>query len=235
MTHRNAPAVTASGVPANPFSTRHTRPGMLPPLDAAGVPIDPGRLLARLRPGGMAIEGPHGHGKSTLLHALLTEAAGAGRPTACVRVGSRGWVQRALSAIGLARPGAVVGIDGWERLPVAIARVLIMTATCRRATIVATTHGPTRMPVLMRCETSPEVLAALVALLPAHGGRIGAADIEEAFQLHGGNVREALYDLYDRFERRNRSLPVEAALPGLAPGRQSQERPERFLVRLPGP
>jgi hypothetical protein len=165
----------------------------------------------------MAIEGPHGHGKSTLLHALLAEAAGAGRPTSCLRVGSRGWVRRALSAIGLAQPGAVVGIDGWERLPATIARVLIMTATCRRATILATTHGPTRMPVLMRCETSPQVLAALVALLPTHGGRIGGADIEEAFHVHGGNIREALYDLYDRFERRSRSPSVEPALPGLAP------------------
>jgi hypothetical protein len=186
---------------------------MLPPLDAAGVPIDAGQLLARLRPGGMAIEGPHGHGKSTLLRAVLSQAALAGRPTSLHRVGGRAWVRRILCAIASARPGAVVGIDGWELLPVGMACLLGTAATCRRATLVVTTHGPGRLPVLARCETSPRLLAALVDLLPPHGGRILPEDIEAAFRRHGGDVREALYDLYDRFERRVRD-DMNPPLPG---------------------
>jgi len=52
----------------NPFATRHTRPGGVPPLDDDGRPRDLEGLLARL--GSMpaaAIVGPHGTGKSTLL------------------------------------------------------------------------------------------------------------------------------------------------------------------------
>jgi hypothetical protein len=204
MTDGTTSAAMTTRLPTNPFSTRFTRPGMLPPLDDEGVPVDVGRLLTGLHPGGAAIEGPHGHGKTNLLHAVLAAAVVAGRPTSFLRVGSRGWAWRALSMIGLARPGTVVGIDGWELLPARLAGLLRVAAACRQATIVATTHGPARMPVLARCETSPRLLAAIVDRLPAHGGCIAEADIDEAFHRHDGNVREALYDLYDRFERRVR-------------------------------
>jgi len=56
----------------------------------------------------------------------------------------------------------------------------------------------------MRCETSARLFAALVERLPDHGGRIDAADVADAFARHGGNLRESLYDLYDRFECRIR-------------------------------
>jgi hypothetical protein len=41
-------------------------------------------------------------------------------------------------------------------------------------------------------------------LLPDHGGLITGDDIDDACRRHAGNLREALYDLYDRFERRAR-------------------------------
>jgi hypothetical protein len=204
MTGLTIPAPVPARPTSNPFSTRYTRPGMLPPLDIAGVPLDVGRLLADLRAGGVAIQGPHGHGKTTLLRAVLAAADQAGRPTSFLRVGAAGWVSRALFLIGLARPCTVIGVDGWELLPAGLPTVLRGAATCRRATIVATTHGPAGMPVLARCETSPQLLASIVDRLPAHGGRIAASDIDDAFRRHGGNLREALYDLYDRFERRIR-------------------------------
>ncbi|MGI9177832.1 MAG: hypothetical protein ACR2IT_08250 [Pirellulales bacterium] len=204
MTGDMTSAATTNRLPSNPFSTRFTRPGMLPPLDQEGVPVDVGRLLAGLHAGGLAIEGPHGHGKTNLLHAVLAAAVAAGRPTGFFRIGSQDWGWRALFLIGRARPETVVGIDGWELLSPGLAGLLRVAATCRRATIVATTHGPARMPVLARCETSPRLLAAIVDRLPAHGGCIAKTDIDEAFHRHEGNVREALYDLYDRFERRVR-------------------------------
>jgi hypothetical protein len=61
------------------------------------------------------------------------------------------------------------------------------------------------LPRLLECRTSPGLLATLVARLPESGDVIGTADVDEAFSRHSGNVRDALYDLYDRFERRSRS------------------------------
>ena len=40
--------------------------------------------------------------------------------------------------------------------------------------------------------------------LPSHGGTIAPGDVDTAFHRHGGNLRDALFDLYDCFERRIR-------------------------------
>ena len=60
------------------------------------------------------------------------------------------------------------------------------------------------MRPLVRCVTTPALLGRLVDDLPGHGGLIATEDVEQAFRRHGGDIREALYDLYDRFERRTR-------------------------------
>jgi hypothetical protein len=65
-----------------------------------------------------------------------------------------------------------------------------------------TSHQPAGLPVLWRCETTPDLLRAIIARLPDHGGLVDDADIAAAFHRHGGNLRESLYDLYDRVERR---------------------------------
>ena len=48
------------------------------------------------------------------------------------------------------------------------------------------------------------LLRAIVAALPDHGGLIQDEDLTAAFARHGGNLRESLSDLYDRFEERAR-------------------------------
>ena len=60
------------------------------------------------------------------------------------------------------------------------------------------------LPILVRAEGTLPVLVALVNGVPDHGGLIAAADIAEAHRRHGGNLRESLYDLYDRFQARCR-------------------------------
>ena len=65
------PKFSTDARPSNPFATRYTRPGVIPPLDRHGVPLDVATLAARFDAvTAAAIEGPHGHGKSTLLFAL---------------------------------------------------------------------------------------------------------------------------------------------------------------------
>lgn len=194
-----------AATPRNPFATRHTRPGCLVPRDPAGEPLDVVALAARARRlRTAAIEGPHGAGKTNLLHALARHLAGADLLGGTVRVRSRRDGLAVVRAALRARPGTTVCVDGWEALGRAGAVVVRRLAACRRVGLVVTCHRSAGLPALVRCTTTPALLARLVADLPGHGGLIDASDVREAFAARCGNVREALYDLYDRFERRAR-------------------------------
>lgn len=187
--------------PGNPFATRFTRPGAVPPLDRDGRPLDVAALATRLEAlGAAAVVGPHGHGKTTLLVALAAALAAAGRAVRIVR--ARGWADLlpTLKAIGGTPSGTWVCVDGWESLGPGrwllrhIARLL-------RRPLVVTSHGPAGLPVLRACETSDELLASIVTRLPDHGDRITSDDVAAAFGRHGGDLRKSLSDLYDRYER----------------------------------
>jgi hypothetical protein len=195
----------------NPFSTRHTRPGCLQPLDAVGKPLDIASLLVRAQATrGAAIVGCHGSGKSNLLHHLADAAAAAGERVERVRLASRRDALRAWAAIRAARQGGTVCVDSWERAGPVAGLVLVVLARLVGCRLWVTAHRPaTWLRTLVRCETTPQLLAALVAQLvdPSRWGAatVGAADVEAAFAMHSGDVREALYELYDRFEMRWRA------------------------------
>ena len=187
---------------ANPFSTRYTRPGAVPPLDASGRPLDVGRLLDRIHDGCWVIEGPHGRGKTTLVHALITAAAAAGRATSFVQVRSWADAWLALSSVATAGPGHIVAVDGWEQLPWGVGVLIVAMARWRRTALITTAHRPIGLPVLARHESSPALVAAIIERLPDHHGSILPDDVEQAFRCHRGNVRDTLAALYDRFEER---------------------------------
>lgn len=198
----------------NPFSTRHTRPGSIVPLDGRGSPLDIPLLVGRLRrAGGVgAIVGPHGSGKSTLLLRLADEIEAGG--TRVERVRMRGWwnVSRTVVAFRNAGRSGIVCIDGWERLASPVRRLVRLLAWATGRGLVVTMHRRDSMPELATCRTSPGLLAAIVDRLPGrsdwYGTLIGAQDVRAAFDRRRGDIREALYDLYDVFERRARgSVP----------------------------
>jgi hypothetical protein len=191
----------------NPFSTRHVRPGRIPPLGDRGEPLAIDGLLARLDQvgGSAAIRGPHGSGKTTLLEHLATAIQHRGTPVVRMRLRTAVDVPAVIGAILRAPGGGVLCIDSWDcmgRLPAAAARLL---ARARRCSLIVTTHRATSLPLLAVRATTPELLVAIVRRLPGHdrwGGEcIGSHDIDAAFARSGGNLREALYELYDRFER----------------------------------
>ena len=191
--------------PTNPFATRHTRPGRLPPLDETGRPRDVPALAERLAGlSAAAIVGPHGTGKSTLLRAVERELAATDRSAGIVQVRHRGDLLTVLARLRAAGRGSVLGVDGWERLGQVAAAAVRLAAGIRRVRLLVTTHRPAWMPTVARTAVSLPLLGAIVARLPDHGGLIGADDLAETFDRHAGNLREALADLYDRFERRTR-------------------------------
>lgn len=188
----------------NPFATRHTQPGCVPPLDAAGRPADLAGLLSRLREHGGcgAIVGPHGSGKTNLLAHLAQALAGDGGSLGPLRIRSAGDAIRILRAIFSTAAGTVVCLDSWEQAGPVVRFVMRAAAAWRGCGLLVTSHAATTLPTLVTCRPSPEILTAIVATLPAAGGGITHADIDDAFERSAGNVRDALADLYDRFESR---------------------------------
>jgi hypothetical protein len=194
-----------SGLPVNPFTTRQTRAGRLPPLDAAGRLLDVAGLLADIeRQGTAGIEGPHGTGKSTLLAALAAEAVAEGRQAMEWRFTRRrdAW---AVAWTLLGTPaGGLVCLDGWEAIGGLGRWTIRVLARRRKANLVVTSHRPTGLPLVIRTAGSLPLLEAIVGRLPSAGGLIDRADLAAACQAQAGNLREALLDLYDRFEARAR-------------------------------
>ena len=205
-------------IAGNPFATRHTRPGRIVPFDDQGRRRDTDALLRRVATlgGRAAIRGPHGSGKSTLLEHLASGLEARGSTVARVRL--RSWRDAPLSALRdnasalrailRSASGDTVCVDGWEQLGRPGAAIVTLLMRLKRCGLVVTTHHDTCLPLLVACDTTPALLASIVRTLPDNdrwaGNVIVPADIDAAYSKCGGNVREALYELYDRFEERTR-------------------------------
>lgn len=186
----------------NPFATgrvlaiRYRIPGGLDPL------------VARLERLGWraAIVGAKGSGKTTLLEDLGLALEARGFRTALERLSaeeaafSRGRLERLAEA---ARAGAVVLLDGADELsPWAWRRFL--RACGSGARVVVTAHRPGRLPTLIECRTSPELLAEIARELLGRRDADGAlgALAAELYQKHAGDLRAALRELYDNWADR---------------------------------
>ncbi len=138
-----------------------------------------------------ALVGPHGHGKTTLLEDLAPRLTARGfriRTVTLRQDESRvDWEQ--FQCLG---PDDILFLDGAELLGrFAWLRVRL---SCRRAGgLIVTSHCPCRLPTLLECKTTPELLAALVLELTGEELETG-----ELFARHGGNLRLAFWEMYDR-------------------------------------
>lgn len=157
-------------------------------------------LIARLESFGMrgAIVGRKGHGKTTLIEDLASHLAARGYATRLVRLesGQRELppdVRAALAGIG---PLEVLLVDSAGQL--SLARRLWLYAASRRAGgLVVTAHRRGLLPTLLRLETSPQILEAIVREVSGRDVAAFGRSAEELHQRHRGNLRDALRELYD--------------------------------------
>lgn len=212
----------------NPFTAARLRPGEIPYLFPPGedLPAVIARLLASRGSG--EIVGPHGSGKSTLLAMLATELTARGHRIVLIELRdgqrrlSRDWqpaeeqspptqsdsstkrVQNsALSEPWL--PATLIFVDGYEQLGW-LARWQLRRR-CRQAGwgLVVTSHAPTGWPTLATTRVDLATAHAVVERLAAgSAGRPSPAEVESAFARAGGNLREMLFNLYDRYEAQRR-------------------------------
>ena len=196
----------------NPFSARFVRPGAIPFIFPAGISLD--GLIARWEANSRRGEicGPHGTGKSTLLVAFIEalEARGLSAALTVQRAGQRrlpvGWIRDVAS-----RGAQVLVIDGYEQLGWVDRWRLNRFCTKRGMGIVVTAHKPMGFPPLY-CTSVDLTLASEVVsrLLGERDWRPSEHAIEQALTAYRGNLREALFALYDDYQREQSRL---AAMP----------------------
>jgi energy-coupling factor transporter ATP-binding protein EcfA2 len=186
----------------NPFATCWTRPGALPFRFNYDQNIDQlvEKLAAQHWRG--AIIGPHGSGKSTLLEALKPAIVATGR---CIQAISLHDGQRRLPrhffATWASESNAVIIIDGYEQLGWPARLRLSFRCRTTGAGLLVTSHTPVRIPTLIRLSPDEQLVEQLVGDLCAEvSTTITRADIAASHACHGSNVREILFDLYDRHE-----------------------------------
>lgn len=192
----------------NPFSTRHVRPGAVEFLFPPGEHVD--QLVERLRETVWwgQLTGPHGAGKTTLLHTLYRRLRECGREIEwyTLHKGHRKLPTelRAHRSGGGAR--RLVIVDGYEQLGRWARRQLKRRCRRRSTGLLVTTHVDAGLPTIYRLQpTLPVALRLVSQLLSDDPETLERDEIIDCFQTWHGNVREMLFELYDRYEIRRRS------------------------------
>jgi hypothetical protein len=174
-----------------------------------------GALVERLRAMGWRgqIIGGHGTGKSTLLAALLPELRRAGREPIRVILhnGRRTVPPEAWSALRQAERAAasvLVVVDSYEQLTLPHRLLLRWRCWARGHGLLVTAHRAAGLPDLYCTEVTRELARQVLDhLLVGPRRLVSEAELGERLRAHGGNLREALFDLYDLHEARTRSRP----------------------------
>jgi energy-coupling factor transporter ATP-binding protein EcfA2 len=199
----------------NPFATCWTNPGALPFHFSNGQAVD--QLLEKLAAQQWrgAIVGPHGSGKSTLLEALKPAIVATSRSIQAISLhdGQRRLPRYFLEA-ATDDSNAVIIIDGYEQLGKPARFRLWLRCRSTGAGLLVTSHTPVRIPTLIRLSPDRQLIEQLVDSLSSEvSTTITRADIAASHACHGSNVREILFDLYDRHEAGRRETNSSHAAP----------------------
>lgn len=220
-------------IAANPFSTRYVQPGRISFQLRNGVTIDQlFEQFLQIPTRRAAIVGPHGSGKSSLLetmrksipsqyevdaHRLSSESTRRDRTGARWELASQRW-----------GPQTIVIVDGFEQVGWWAQYRLTRLVRNHESRLLVTTHSPMRrFPLLwMTQRTVDDDDYVLRQLLIAYDDDteqridIEAIDIEEAMirwrevrLKHPTDMREALMDMYDWWEKKKRPATFDSCRP----------------------
>ncbi len=223
----SSPIASLHGAETNPFSTRFYEPGKLPFLfgksSIHSISLIFETFVAQHYCG--QIVGPCGTGKSTLLGEMVACARRHGFHTQRITLRAqdrhlpRNW--HALPAHGPdatslstitnpagagPRPGRLVFLDGAEQL--SWWTFTTLRATCRRRGwgLLITSHRSRLRPTLWTSSVNDEVAQAICSNILSQCHQAPAlvteADVPPALRKANGNMRLALFELYDLYELR---------------------------------
>jgi hypothetical protein len=99
-------------------------------------------------------------------------------------------------------PSGMLAIDGYEQLSrwnrLKIRRLCLR----RRCGLLVTAHSDVGLPLLYHTVADFEIARRVVSELAPADGSIADSDVRRACQAHHGDLREALFCLYDLYEQR---------------------------------
>ena len=148
-----------------------------------------------------AIVGPHGSGKTTLLVQLERHVRGDGIGTAKLFLNldtKLRWqtIRNCVDSIG---PGGVLFFDGACHLPMLRFRQLQHLTRRRNIGLVITAHREGLLPTLVMHCPDTALLIQIVKSLLGDNEIFSEAYLADLFRLHGGNIRDCLWQLYDEY------------------------------------
>lgn len=188
----------------NPFSTRYVRPGAITYLFPQGTDADSLlRDLEQLQWSAVVV-GPHGSGKSTLLATLISAIERTGKQVIHYELHDG---QRQLPTIPpppVDFAERVIVVDGYEQLSWCNRKRLEWRCQQKGWGLLVTSHAEGRLPILFRTSVDDSLAQQIVrSVLSPDDATIHEADVREALVSNGGNLREALFALYDLYELRH--------------------------------
>jgi hypothetical protein len=153
-----------------------------------------------------AIVGPKGSGKTTLLEELATSLPGQMVRVRIEASSRRPWRSARAQLPKTITPNHVVLVDGAEQLG-PLGWRLLLRATRRARTFIATLHHPGRLPTLIECRTDHGLLCDLVEELAPVDAPALVPDLEGLFRRHRGDIRMCFRELYDVYAGRSDVTP----------------------------
>ncbi len=189
----------------NPFCAARLRPGTIDFVFEQGKSLQ--QLVDALEANAWhgQITGGHGTGKSTLLAALTPAIEGRGRLVKSVTLvaGQRHLPREFIGSLRLSAGLGVAAVDGVEQLH--CWNRLLLKRFCRThgVGLVVASHRAADLPSLY--ETAVDEARAWSVVQRLQDGfppRIQIGELAERLARHQGNLREALFDLYDLYEER---------------------------------
>lgn len=197
----------------NPFSSRYIKPGAREYLFPAGEAIE--ELIERLGEKRMVqIVGPHGSGKSTLVEMIRKSIE---CNSSKIVIPSHRDKTDSLKEVELAIKNCsgddLIVVDGIEQLKASRRNRIFAQCQKNNLMLLVTTHESVGIETLIRTETSFLLFKQMVNEMlqgQSDGSNltdgvrsITDAEIEKVFKEYAPNIREALFALYDIFERRS--------------------------------
>lgn len=146
-----------------------------------------------------AIVGPEGAGKTTLLEDLQVALKRRGLRRRTVFINDTSPLDRRTrrQLMSQLESDEIVLLDGADALGYAQWTFLKRHILRHAAGLIITTHRPGRLPTLIDCATTPQLLGEIVAELLPETGDAQADSFKQLFCHHQGNIRNCLRDLYD--------------------------------------
>jgi len=192
---------------SNPFCAARLRPGTIDYVFERGKSLE--QLVDALEANAWRgqIIGSHGTGKSTLLAALAPVMEGRGRLVRSITLvaGERHLPREFLRSLRLSAGLGVAAVDGVEQLHAWNRLLLKQFCQTQDIGLVVTSHRSADLPNLY--ETALDEVRAWSVVQRLQKGfppRIQSCDLVQRLGQRQGNLREALFDLYDLYEDRSR-------------------------------